>query len=350
MPTGHLTIAADSSNADLAEKLRRRMTGPAGHGGRADVSISSSAPEATARHAVITGPIDDEVDRWDAAVAPQSLAAALWVPPGRDAEEVVVGWLALRLGMPAGPLSDLTDGNGRALRWSVCAATMLTLPSGPEPTVDEEHVRSWLDEQQQVRALASAVDHLGGDTAEAVVDGAQRFREALVTLQELAVLPAARPSTEFDDALADLLGHVQRRGMARWRGGRARQASREALVAAGRDLAGQRLREVIDALVTARSEQEAAQNEQELRFRRAELLKETVSDLRLPVSVDFGRVPRTWSNGTPDPRRYVLISEEDADALADVPGARVRAHEWIAQGTALCLVVQAGFSLPALLG
>jgi hypothetical protein len=28
----------------------------------------------------------------------------------------------------------------------------------------------------------------------------------------------------------------------------------------------------------------------------------------------------------------------------------VRAHEWIAQGTALCLVVQAGFSLPALLG
>lgn len=348
MPTGHLTIAADSSNAELAEKLRLRLTGSAGHGGRADVSISSSAPEAPARHAVVTGPLDDDVDRWDAEVAPQSVAAALWVPPGRDAEDVIVGWLALRLSMPAGPLSDLTDGNGRALRWSVCAATPLTLPSGREPTVDEQQVRSWLDEQQQVRALASAVDHLGGDNAEAVLEGVQRFREAVDALDELAELPAARPSTAFDDALADLLGHVQRRGMTRWRGGRARQASGETLVAAGRDVAGQRLREVIDALAAARSEQEAVQNEQELRSSTAESLQAAVSSLRLPVSVDFGRVPRTWSDGTPDPRTYVLISEDDAEVVGEVPGARVRAHEWIAPGTALCLLVQAGFSLPAL--
>lgn len=314
------------------------------------MSISSSAPGVRARHAVVTGPLDDAVDRWDAEIAPQSVAAALWVPPGGEAEDVIVGWLALRLSMPAGPLSDLTDSNGRALRWSVCAARSVALPSGSEPTVDEEQVRSWLDEQPQVRSLASAVEHLGGDSAEEVVERVQRLRDALASLDDLADLPPARPSAAFDDALADLLGHVQRRGMARWRGGRARQASREALVASGRDAAGQRLREVIDALVASRSEQQAVRNEQELRSRTAELLEEAVSDLRLPVTVDFGKVPRTWSDGAPDSRRYVLISEDDAEVVGQVPGARVRAHEWIAPGSALCLLVQAGFSLPALQG
>jgi hypothetical protein len=348
MANGHLTITADADNKALAERIRQRFGDPAAHGGRYDVSITSSVPRQPVRHVVITGPLDESVDSWDADLPPQTVAGALWLAPSKAPEDTAAGWLALRLSMPAGPLSDLTDDNDRALRWSVAEATTVTLPHAPAAEADEDEVRRRLDEQPEVKALGEAVERLGGETAESVLKSAERFRAALDALDGLAPLPPAPALPGFDTALSGLVVQVSRRGISRWRSGRARLRSRDGLVAAAKDAAGGRLRSVIDALTQEAGTQRAVQAEEQRRADSAEALSDAVRRLELPAEVDIGRSPRPWSIDAPPARRYVLVNEQDLEMAQSVEAATVRDHEWVPPGTALCLVLQSGFSLPAL--
>ena len=54
--------------------------------------------------------------------------------------ESIVAWLAF-CQTPTTPLSDLTDANGRAMRWSIVSATTVSLPVVAAADVDEAEVR-----------------------------------------------------------------------------------------------------------------------------------------------------------------------------------------------------------------
>jgi len=59
-------------------------------------------------------------------------------------------------------------------------------------------------------------------------------------------------------------------------------------------------------------------------------------------------VPRSWATDAPAPRRYVLVAQERADEFPDVGEASVRASEHVPADEVWCMVIQSGFSLPAL--
>ncbi len=77
-------ISADTANsavgADLAERLSAKVTT-----GAADIALVSAPPTEPATHVVVTGGISEAVDEWDRAVAPQTVAGALWITSGQDA-------------------------------------------------------------------------------------------------------------------------------------------------------------------------------------------------------------------------------------------------------------------------
>lgn len=348
MPPRPLTIAADTDNAALIAVLAQRLqTDEPTAGAPVDLLVTSRPPEQPAHHIAFTGGLSAEVDAWDQAAPPQTVAGALWIPQGCDAADSIVAWLALRRQTPTTPLSDLTDANGRALRWSIVSATTVPLPVVAAAHVDEAEVRAWLDEQPQVRELGDAVDRVGGDTAETVLKSAQRFREALNGLDELADTPDASPMPTFDVALADHLRQVQLSGLRRWRSGRARAQSAEALSSAARSVAGDRLR----CLIQARQEVVAGQRSSEVAEQTSaavrDLLQEAVTGLDLPVGVDFGAVPRSWPGEPAPPRRYVLL-HPDQELAGSLDGAAVRTSEDVSEGHAICMIIRSGFSLPGL--
>lgn len=342
MPLGSVTIAAEPG--PVGDALRDRLDLTEASDGSADVVVCTTAPQVSATHVVLTGPLTDEIDEWDASVAPQTVAGALWVADQPDAADAAVAWLALRLQMPTTPLSDLPDSTGRALRWSVAAAATVAFTEGQEIQVDPDEVKEWADAQPAVLELGDAVSRLGGETGDAVLTSVQRFRSALLGMDALGAVSAPRP--QFDAAVADHLAQVQRTGFARWRRAKARAETQTALQNAGRDVAAQRLGEVLDA----RRAQVALQAQQDVATEAMTSLRDqiarTVSDLRLPVTPDFGKVSRSWSASAPEPRRYVFVNEEHLDLFEDFPQP-VRAAD-LPPGQALCALVQSGFSLPAL--
>ena len=116
-------ISADTANsavgADLAERLSAKVTT-----GAADIALVSAPPTEPATHVVVTGGISEAVDEWDRAVAPQTVAGALWITPGQDAALAAAALWVLRKQTPTTPLSDLTDTNERCLRWSVLGVSV----------------------------------------------------------------------------------------------------------------------------------------------------------------------------------------------------------------------------------
>lgn len=342
MPPGALTICAEPS--PVRESLVAGL-GLTRTSGNADIAVSAGPPQCEATHVVITGPLDAAIDEWDSAVAPQTVAGALWLPPSQpDAADAATAWLALRLQMPTTPLSDLTDDNGRALRWSVASARAVVFPGSGDVEVDPESVKAWVDAQPQVVDLGEAVQRVGGETADAVLASVQRLHAALEALGPLGAPVAATPA--IDAAVAEHLRQVQRSGFGRWRGAKARAASSSALREAARLVAGERLTEVI----ACREEQVAAEARASLEAGVESALRESITEavasLELPVEPDFERVPRSWGSGAPKPRKYVFVNEERVAALAglDVP---VRPAE-LPVDQALCTIVASGFSLPAL--
>ena len=348
MPPGPLTIAADNDNAALLAALRQRLdTDQPTVEGPVDLLLTSGPPQQTAHHIAFTGELTDEVDAWDQAVPPQTVAGALWIPDGCDAKESITAWLALRRQTPTTPLSDLTDANGRALRWSIVTASTVSLPVIAAAEVDEAEVRAWLDEQPQVQELGDAVQRVGGDTADSVLKSAQRFREALGSLDELAEPSDVAQTATFDAALADHLRHVQLSGLRRWRSGRARAQSAETLFSATRSLAADRLRSLILARQQIVAENRNAELAEQGSAAVRDLLQETVTGLDLPVGVDFDAVPRSWPGEPAAPRRYVLLHPDQALG-GSIEGATVRASEDVPENQAICLIIRSGFSLPGL--
>ena len=348
MPPGPLTIAADDHNAALIATLAQRLeTDEPTAGAPVDFLVTSRPPEQPAHHIAFTGELSDEVDAWDRAAPPQTVAGALWIPAGCDAAESIVAWLALRRQTPTTPLSDLTDANGRAMRWSIVSATTVSLPVVAAADVDEAEVRAWLDEQPQVRELGDAVDRVGGDTAETVLKSAQRFRAALNGLDELTDTPDAAPTPTFDAALADQLRLVQLSGLRRWRSGRARAQSAETLSTAARSVAGDRLRTLIQARQEVVADHRSAEVAEQTSAAVRDLLQEAVTGLELPVAVDFAAVPRSWPGEPAPPRRYVLL-HPDQELAGSIDGAAVRASEDVPEGRAICMIIRSGFSLPGL--
>jgi hypothetical protein len=342
MPLGAWTITADPQCAalrdGLAAYLRLTTTAEA-----ADVVVSRGVPTRQGTHVLLTGPLTDEVEAWDADIPPQTVAGALWLPPDQpEAEWAAIAWLLLRLQSPATPLSDLTDGNERALRWSVVAATGLGFPEPQPAAVDPAEITARVDALPAVQDLGQAVQRLGGDTAEAVLTATERFRSALAALD---VGPAA-DLTAFDAAVAQHLGQVQRSGFSRWRSGKTRAASAQALSAAGREAAGRQLE-----LLLARCEQESADAAAlDAAAHRGEVLeaalRAALEGLSLPAEPDFTKVPRSWAQSAPQPRHYVFVAEGSAEDLPEV-AATVRECPQVPAGTAVVALVQSGFSLPA---
>jgi hypothetical protein len=349
MPPGPLTIAADVDNASLLAALAHRLeTDEPAVGTPVDLLLTSRPPEQPAHHIAFTNELTDDVDAWDQAAPPQTVAGALWIPAGCDATESVVAWLALRRQTPTTPLSDLTDANGRALRWSIASAADIALPSLAAADVDEAEVRAWLDEQPQVQELGSAVNRIGGDTADVVLSSADRFREAMRGLHELADIPTAPDFHEFEGALAEHLRQVQVSGLRRWRSGRARAQSQDSLCACARNIAAERLRTLIDVRLGVVAQQRESQVAQQAQGAIVELLQECVLDLDLPASVDFTKVPRSWPGEPPPPRRYVLLHPDEQAASIQIEGATVRTSESVPAHHAMCMIIQSGFSLPGL--
>ncbi|MCU0278271.1 MAG: hypothetical protein MUE31_05195 [Candidatus Nanopelagicales bacterium] len=348
MPHGPLKIAADPANAGLLDEVRALVQTEASPEGRPDAYLCRGVPGHDAAHIVVVAELDDAVDQWDAAVPVQSLAGALWIPPGQDAAAAVAAWAALRMQTPTTPLSDLTDNNQRALRWSVAAATHVEHHTPGDEQIDEAEIRAWLEEQPQVRELGQAVDRLGADNAEAALAGAERFRAALASLDELGVMPPAPPQAAFEAALAEQLRQVQLSGLRRWRSSKARELSCRETATAGRELAADRLRQLIEV---RRAELAAQRREEQSHSAAQQWLDTTVkalAELTLPVEPDFDKSPRSWTQDAPQPRRYILVNPEHSDAFASVAGVQVRALDVVLPDTALCLLVQSGFSLPAL--
>jgi hypothetical protein len=348
MPHGPLKIAADRANAGLLDEVRALVATESSDRGRPDAYVCRGAPTTDATHVVVTGLLDDAVDQWDAAVPVQSLAGALWIPPGQDAGPAVAAWAALRMQTPTTPLSDLTDNNQRALRWSVAAATHVEHHTPGDAQIDEAEIRTWLEEQPQVRELGQAVDRLGADNAEAALAGAERFREALAGLDELGAMPPASPPATFEAALAEQLRQVQLSGLRRWRTSKARERSCQECASAGRELAADRLRQLIEV----RRGELAAQRRKELSHSATQQWLDSavsaLAALTLPAQPDFDKSPRSWTEDAPQPRRYILVHPEQSAVFAGAAGVQVRALDAVLPNTALCLLVQSGFSLPAL--
>ena len=334
-----LTISADAASEDLRDALVDRL-GLTPAATSADIVIATGPPLEAASHVIVTGPLTDEVDQWDAGVPAQTVAGALWLVPDQDdPNSAALAWLLLRLQSPATPLSDLTDGNDRALRWSVVAATTITGSPTEPAAVDDNEVAAWVDAQPEVQELGSAVERLGGETGDAVLTSVQRFRAALEAT-------GGQPGPAFDAAVADHLREVQRSGFGRWRGAKARAGSAAALQQTAREAAGDRVRQ----LLTQRAAEVAAQaGEQAMSEQQAALhgeLGKALDALTVPVQPDFGKVPRSWADAGVQARRYVFVSQED-EIDVDVD-ATIRPCEQLSPGTAVCALVQSGFSLPAL--
>lgn len=311
----------------------------------ADICVSNGPPTDAAAHVIVTGPLDDEVDVWDEAVAPQTVAGALWLTPQQtDAADAALAWIVLRLQMPTTPLSDLTDNNGRALRWSVASGCRVTFPGSQSVEVDSDDVKVWADAQQAVVDLGAAVQRVGGETADAVLNATQRLHATLEALGPLGASPG--PTPELDAAVAEHLRQVQRSGFARWRGAKARAASLAAMQQAARDVAGQRLQQVLTTREQQVAQQARAAQDAGLEQAMRESIIAAVQSLALPVEPDFSKVPRSWATGASQPRRYVFVHEEHLESMADL-GVAVRAAQ-IEPGQALCTIVASGFSLPAL--
>jgi hypothetical protein len=348
MPHGHSIFAADDTNAALLATVADRVGAHTG-GTPIDVLITSRVPDRPAHHLVYTGPLDEALDEWDRQVPPQTLAGALWVTADQDAAEAVTAWWLLRGETPLTPLSDLTDNNDRALRWSVVGARTVELPQSPAVAVDEAEVRSWLDAQPQVQELGTAIERIGGTDASGVLDSVQRFRAALNGLDELATLPPPPGTGDLDVAVAEHLRQVQRTGFGRWRGAKARAQSQADTVSAAKALAADRLREVIATRSEALAEQRRGEADSEALEQALAEVSAAARDVALPCAVDFRRTPRPWTEQAPEPRRYVLAHEQVTAPLADIPGVSVRTIPDLPADRAICMVVQSGFSLPALL-
>jgi hypothetical protein len=342
MPLGALTIRAEPSPVSDALAEAFALTAVAGD---ADIAVGQGPPSGSATHVIVTGALDDAVDDWDSEVAPQTIAGALWLPPAQaEATEAALAWLILRLQMPTTPLSDLTDNNGRALRWSVAAACTVAFPGSQSVEIDPDEVKAWVDEQPAVVDLGAAVQRVGGETADAVLASAQRLHTALEALVPLGA--AAAPTPALDAAVAEHLRQVQRSGFARWRGAKARAASLAAIQQAARGVAGERLNEVIAARHQQVGDESKASLEAGFEQSLRESILAAVQALELPVEPDFDKVPRSWATGAPKPRRYVFVNEEHLDVLGDL-GVTVRPAE-LPPHRALCTIVASGFSLPAL--
>lgn len=336
-----LTISADPTTAALRAALVERF-GLTDAADTPDIAVVTEPPETPAAHVILAGPVSDEVDTWDKALPAQTVAGALWLVPDQpDPQSAAIAWLLLRLQSPATPLSDLTDGNERALRWSVVAAVTVDRATPQAPEVDPAEVKDWVDAQPAVQELGAAVDRLGGDSADAVLASVQRFHAAL------AGIDGDPAGGDFEAAVAEHLRQVQRSGFGRWRGAKARAASAAALQEAGRQVAGRQ----VTRLLQARQAELAAQAAQEVadqhRAGFREQVRQALDGLQLPVSPDFGKVPRSWAASAPEPRRYVFVADDEAEDLSDLP-ATVRGCEQVPTGTAVCALVQSGFSLAAL--
>lgn len=347
MPEGPSTITADTANEALAGAVRRRLADSAAQS--LDVLIVSGVPQRNAGHIVVSGPLSTELDEWDRAVEPQTVSGALWLPESQPApEDAVVAWLLLRLPTPTTPLSDLTDANDRALRWSIIGASAVRFPQASSTEVDEQSIRAWADEQAEVRKLGESVDRIGGVTAEEVLQSVERFRAALSGLDGLAELPTLGATPELDAAVAEQLRQVQKGGLAKWRAGKARAQAQADLSATAKSLAGDRLAAVIEARRASLVETANRDADRDRMVAVAELLAASAAEVDLPTSIDFDNVPRSWSGQAPAPRRYVLVNDEQAESLGEIPGATIRGLEQVPPDTALCAVLQAGFSLPGI--
>jgi hypothetical protein len=347
MSNASVRISADTATSAVAIRLAERLAGEVASG-HADIAVVSAPPSDPTTHVVVIGDLSDAIDAWDRDIPPQTLAGALWVAPDQDAALTAAAWWLLRSQTPTTPLSDLTDGNERCLRWSVLAAIVVPLAAPEEVSVDDEKIRKELDDLPQIQGLGKAIDRIGGESADAVLQSVEGFRTAVAALDELSDLPPAGPTPALDAAVAAHLRQVQRSGLGRWRGAKARAQSQADLVAAAKTVAADRLREVIAAREAAELAQRRAAALEETSTRTHENVALAAGDVSLPVTPDFARVPRSWSTQAPTPRRYVLIAEEHADEFAHVDGATVRASALIPQDEAWCLIIQSGFSLPAL--
>lgn len=347
MSTAAVRISADPANAALAADLAGRLDGQVVDG-PADLTVVSGPPSAEAIHVVITGVLDEGLDAWDRDIPPQALAGVLWIGPGQDAALAAAAWWQLRSQTPTTPLSDLTDNNERCLRWSVMGVTRVDLTAASEVEVDEAQIRAELDALPQIHDLGRAIDAVGGDSGEVVLRSVEGFRAALNALDGLAPMPPLGATPALDSAVAEHLRQVQRSGFGRWRGAKARAQTQEDLSTATREVAADRLREVIaarrDAQLVALKDAAA----QEADARTLEAVTDAVHAVTLPVTPDFSRVPRSWSDNAPAPRRYVLVAQAHAEQFADLEGVTVRVSELMPPDEAWCLIVQSGFSLPAL--
>lgn len=332
-----LTISADAASAELRDALVAALElSPAASS--ADIVLASGPPAEAAAHVIVSGTLSDEVDAWDAQCPAQTVAGALWlVPKQPDPDSAALAWLLLRLQSPATPLSDLTDSNNRALRWSVVSARTISSTADTPAAVDADEVKAWVDAQPPVQELGAAVDRLAGETGDAVLAAVQRFRTAL------EATGGRPPGAEFDSAVAAHLREVQRSGFSRWRGGKARAATAAALQEAAREAAAARVQEMLAERQADLVQQAGQQAADQQRTALQDRISQALDDLRLPVEPDFGRVPRSWADSAPQARRYVFVAPQDEVAAE----ATVRACDDLLPGTAVCAVVQSGFSLPA---
>lgn len=345
----NVRISADTANSAAAELLADRL-GAEVTDGDADIALVSGVPTSTATHLIVTGELNDALDEWDQQVAPQTLAGALWVGPDQDVVATSAAWWLLRSQTPTTPLSDLTDSNERCLRWSVLAVEVVPLTPPADVAVDDALIRSQLDELPQVQNLGNAIDRIGGDTADAVLRSVEGFRAAIGDLDGLAPLPQSGPTPGFDAAVAEHLRQVQRSGFGRWRGAKARAQSQADLVDAAKSVAADRLREVIAARESEELERGRIAAAEEASTRTHELLQRTALGVQLPVNPDFDQAPRSWSTAAPTPRRYVLVADDLEQDVPDLPEVTVRTSAQVPPDEAWCLIIQSGFSLPALRG
>lgn len=354
-----MTFAADADTSELLASVIARLESDqdrdadvqpeSTHTPRVDVLLTGGPPRRPATHIVITGDITDALDDWDLHQPAQTVAGVLWAPAGSDAADAVIAWLTLRRQTPTTPLSDLTDANGRALRWSLVDAHSVPMPTPVQTAeVDDTEVRAWLDEQPQVQELGAAVDRIGGETAQAALDSVDRYRAALHSLAELGDLPSIPDGREIDNALADHLRQVQRSGFGRWRSGRARSESQATLASAVKDQAATQVRALIDIRREQTRLTQQTHDAEHVAEQWADQIRQTLSTLALPASVDHSKVPRSWPGEPAQPRRYVMLNPADAHAIAAIDDVPTRVSDDIAQGQALCALVQSGFSLPGL--
>jgi hypothetical protein len=348
MPPGHLTIAADADNSELVDQIVSTFAAatPTADHARVDVMVVSGPPIRPATHIVVTGDLDQAVDDWDRELPAQTVAGVLWAPRTEQTAQTIVAWLALRRQSPTTPLSDLTDANDRALRWSLADARSVSREQPATVDVDETEVREWLDTQGPVTELAAALESLGGDSAHATLASLERFRKAMHDVAELAAIPGDFDARGLDTALGAHLEQVQRSGLRRWRSARARTQSQADLSATARDLAADRVRAVIAARQRSLAQHRQQQHADELTAALTDRVHRCLDELALPAVVDFDKLPRSWPGEPAGPRKYVLLHTEDPEVIVD--GATVRRSDEIEPGQLLCLLVQSGFSLPGL--